>query len=162
MKRIVLSVCLILGMTVPMATPAHAIFGLSACEKVKKQVLDYESQINGIAKYWFSFKGKNIPSSLVPKFSKQVFGSNDLVQQLTKLAYNNPKCFTRTQNEEIKGRKDANWNITQFVGYQRKYILRESKTCQEIWQQFEPTKECLIRTEIKISNGYTIPTLYSF
>ena len=43
MKRTLLSILLILGVSIPTAIPAHAIFGLSACEKVKKEMLHEES-----------------------------------------------------------------------------------------------------------------------
>jgi hypothetical protein len=144
-----------------MATPAQAVFGLSACEKVKKQVLEYEKQINGIVSYWYAYKGKKIPSSLVSKFNKQVLGGNDVVQQLTKFEYNNPKCFTRTQNEEIQGRKTSDWNMTQFVKYDKDNILRTTKKCQDFWEKLQPSQECLIRTDITITDGFTIPSIYN-
>jgi hypothetical protein len=45
MKRVLLSFLLILGLSVPISSPAHAIFGLSKCERVKKQIEKIEDQI---------------------------------------------------------------------------------------------------------------------
>jgi hypothetical protein len=42
MKRIVLSAFLVIGLTYPLTSPAQAIFGLSACEKAKKQIQNEE------------------------------------------------------------------------------------------------------------------------
>lgn len=43
MKRSFLALTLLLGILVPITTPANAVFGLSACEKVKKEMLHEES-----------------------------------------------------------------------------------------------------------------------
>jgi hypothetical protein len=42
MKRIVVSAFLVLGMSIPLATPAQAIFGWSTCEKAKKAITEEE------------------------------------------------------------------------------------------------------------------------
>ncbi len=42
MKKVLLSCALVLGLTMPLPSPSHAIFGLSTCEKVKKQILNEE------------------------------------------------------------------------------------------------------------------------
>ena len=42
MKKILLSLSLILGLSVPVSSPAYAIFGLSTCEKAKKAISEEE------------------------------------------------------------------------------------------------------------------------
>ena len=105
MKRIVLSACLILGMTVPMATPAQAIFGLSACEKVKKQVLSLEKIEKPIIDKWNMKAGDNY--SLWSVRMKQIFQQQwielvNLEVKMYSLEMNNLKCFTNTQQIYIK------------------------------------------------------------
>ena len=43
MKRTLLSLILLLGILLPTAIPAQAVFGLSECEKIKKEMLHEES-----------------------------------------------------------------------------------------------------------------------
>jgi hypothetical protein len=148
------------GMAIPMATPAQAIFGLSTCEKVKKQVLGYESQIDAISDYWRQYKGKNIPKSLVKKFNYQSDPENDVVLKLTKIQFNNPKCFTRTQNEEINARKDRPWNFDHFVWHTSSPVLRNLKECEDILEKISPSTRCLVYYKINIQETYSIPTIY--
>lgn len=42
MKRVLLSFLLVLGLSVPISSPTHAIFGLSTCEKAKKAISEEE------------------------------------------------------------------------------------------------------------------------
>ena len=159
MKRVLLSAFLVLAMTFPLVTPAQAIFGLSTCEKVKKQVHSYEEQIDARSTYWSKYLNKTIPRSLVPLFDKQRSPENDLLVKLNKLQYNNPQCFTRTQNEQIIARK-KNWDFNDFVEFDRNTVLRQTKECQTIWEKMSPSAECLIRYEYKITETFTIPSIY--
>jgi hypothetical protein len=148
-------------MAVPMATPAQAIFGLSTCEKVKKQVLAYEGQIDAISDYWRQYKGKTITPSLRTKFDIQSDPKNDVVLKLTKIQFNNPKCFTRTQNEEINARKAATWDFYYFVKFSMDAVLRSAKKCQADIQRILPSSDCLIRYDYKITETYSIPSIYN-
>ncbi len=118
MKRIVLSAFLALGMAVPMATPAQAIFGLSTCEKVKKAI-SAEEQIGVELHKKYLEQRKLILgmtdatwSNLSDVFSwlPDVYDS-DL--RVYKLVDKNPSCFTskdvarartetRSSNKSIK------------------------------------------------------------
>ncbi len=140
--------------------PANAIFGLSTCEKVKKQVLAYEERIDEISNYWRSYKGEFIPRALGKKFKSQSNPKNDVVIKLTKIQFNNPKCFTRTQNEQINARKSEGWDFGYFVQYRMFPVLRNLKQCKLLFQTLDPSDECLIHYDYEINETYSIPTIY--
>lgn len=160
MKRLVLSAVLVLGLSVPATAPSQAIFGLSTCEKVKKQVLAYEARIDAISDFWRQYKGENIPKSLLKKFNNQSDPGNDVVLKLTKIQFNNPKCFTRTQNEEITARKDRSWNFDYFIWHTSSPVLRNLKECEDFLQKISPSERCLMYYKINIQETYSIPTIY--
>ena len=91
-------------MSVSVTTPAQAVFGLSACEKVKKKVLSLESELNAQLINWNRKISQQADPKLIPQL--EAYESANLVGELWKLEYNNPTCFTRTQNIEITARKN--------------------------------------------------------
>jgi len=162
MKRVLVSFLLALGLSVPISIPAHAIFGLSTCEKVKKQVVTVEKQINSNSDFWNRYIGKTLPDNQITKFEFQKNPANDLMLKLTKISYNNPKCFTRTQNDEINARKKQNVNFESLTLNSRNPILRLSKKCQDVWERLDPSAECLIKWEYKINKVYSLNSLYTY
>lgn len=107
MKRIVLSVFLFLGMTVPMATPAQAIFGLSTCEKVKKQIKSEEAigseswkEFNTSRKQFIS-DGQVTNGEMIALFRLvNLVHKSDLT--VYSIATKNTKCFTPKMNAYIR------------------------------------------------------------
>lgn len=158
MKRLVLSAVLVLGLSVPATTPAQAIFGLSTCEKVKKKVLSLESEINTQIIYWNGKVSRQADPKLISKL--EAYDSANLVGELWKLQYNNPKCFTRTQNIEIKARK--NLKTGDFVVWNVDTIRKNTKKCQSFGQAFTTTPDCVLRKELNIFDVYSLPTIYGF
>ncbi len=158
MKRALLSCALILGLSVPISNPAHAIFGLSTCEKVKKKVLSLESEINSQSAYWYSKQSSNADLKLVPKL--QAYDAANLIKELWKLQYNNPKCFTRTQNVEINSRK--NLTTKDFVSWFIQTIRKNTKKCQSVEQLFETTPDCVQKKELRIYGVHSLPSIYDF
>ena len=84
--------------------PANAIFGLSKCEKVKKQVLAYESQEKALAQKWGPANGQ-LHSRFTLMQNQFFFSLHKSIVNLEVKMYtiekNNPSCFTITQNEYI-------------------------------------------------------------
>jgi hypothetical protein len=98
------SAVIFLGLLTSSMAPANAIFGLSACEKVKNQILSYEKQEKALAIKWAPANGK--PHSDFSLSQNRYFF--ELHKSIVKLEVkmftlekNNPKCFTITQNELI-------------------------------------------------------------
>jgi hypothetical protein len=161
MKRIVLSACLILGMTVPMATPAQAIFGLSTCEKVKKKVIGYETKINEMAIFWNGYLDQTIGSPLKSRLIREV-DEDSQFSEMFKLAYNNPKCFSRTQNEGIKNIRSKGYGMTNLVQYTPEFVLKKTTKCQDILQKLSPSQECIHAVKYKIKKVYSWASIYSY
>ena len=116
MKRTVLSAFLILGMTVPMATPAQAIFGLSTCEKVKKAIATEEKVGLEIWKVFDRERRKVLSSSFstwgdlieIVKLTPQMVDSD---MRILKMADANSSCFTSKEIASVrKGISEAKRN----------------------------------------------------
>jgi hypothetical protein len=105
MKRVLLSCVLVLGLTVHISSPSHAIFGLSTCEKVKKQILAYEKIEKPLVSDWQNYAGDWIwdysPKSQL-EIQKKWIKIVNLEVKMYSLEINNPKCFTNSQNIYIK------------------------------------------------------------
>ena len=108
MKRKLAPVIVILGLlgsSWASTTPAHAILGLSQCEKVKKQILNYEKQEKPLAQKWVPANGQ-LHSRFTLEQNRVFFNLHKSIVKLQVKMYtlekNNPKCFTITQNEYIK------------------------------------------------------------
>jgi len=117
MRRTLISSILVLGLLGSSPTPAQAIFGLSKCEKVKKEMLTLEKQILDVRNYQgYTYKQVVFrseeeiwePTAKSVKMYKQVM-DNDPIPRIWKLATNNPKCFTNTQNMHIVKLKNSTY-----------------------------------------------------
>ena len=143
-----------------MATPAQAIFGLSTCEKVKKQVLGYEAKINESARYWAKYEKKHLGGKFLKKLEN--YENANWAGNLVKITYNNPDCFTRTQKLEIDFRKKENWNSRNFVWWSKTAKVKEIKKCtsrDNYWATTFPDDPCFIDWDIYISEVYSITPL---
>ena len=102
MKRILLSLALVGGILIPSTTPANAVFGLSACEKIKKEMLHEESigllYFKDFAKQRRLFLKMNNPmksnAADVLSWIGSVFQSDLKVYAFVE---KNSKCFSATQ-----------------------------------------------------------------
>jgi hypothetical protein len=139
-------------------TPANAVFGLSKCENVKKQVLSLESQINKQSTFWWGKKSQQADLKLIPQL--EAYESTNLIGQLWRVQYNNPKCFTRTQNIEIEARKNA--KPSDLVKWYVNTVRKKTKKCQSVEQIFSTTPDCVVRKELQINEAYSLPTIYNY
>lgn len=98
------SAIVVIGLLGSSVTPANAVLGLSKCEKVKKQVLNYEKTEVSLNKAIKPFAGKsNMNFSITQNKSYYLMMKKFVAFEVTYLqyAYNNSECFTRSQNEFI-------------------------------------------------------------
>jgi hypothetical protein len=160
MKRAFPVIVLIFALGVVGTPPSQAIFGLSSCEKVKKSVLANEKTINELAISLSKYVGKNLPQNVSDPLLKLQDPKMDVVVRMLKDEFNNPKCFTRTQNLEINARRDAKWSLYTFIPYYRYAIVKSDEKCQGVLQKIEPSDFCLIRWEVKITDAHTITSIY--
>lgn len=111
MRRLIATAIVVMTLFGTSISPSHAIFGLSKCEKVKKEISVLEKQMTDVHEkglgYTYEqtyFKEKQKiwePDSATVKMFKKVI-ANDPIPKIWKLATNNPKCFTNTQKMHIK------------------------------------------------------------
>jgi hypothetical protein len=88
-----------------MSAPSQAIFGLSTCEKVKKQILGFEKIEKPMVDDWQNYAGNRIwdyPSESQLTLQKRWTNIVNLEVKMYALELNNPKCFTNSQNIYIK------------------------------------------------------------
>ena len=104
MKRKLASAIVVMGLLASSMAPASAIFGLSKCEKVKRQILSYEKQEKPLAQKWVPANGQ-LHARFTLAQNKTFFNLYKSIVKLEVKMYtlekNNPKCFTITQNEYI-------------------------------------------------------------
>ena len=97
--------------------PAEAFLGLGACDKVKKQILKIEKKIDKEVDYWNSHIDEVMSQTMIARHDS--FEKRKHPYRIWKTAYNNPKCFTRTQNIEIDRRSDydAKYNLWGTISF---------------------------------------------
>jgi hypothetical protein len=99
------SVFVVIGLLGSSLTPANAIFGLSKCEKVKKQILAYEKIEKPLVKDWQNYAGDWIFSYSIEsqlRIQQRWVNLVNLEVKIYALEINNPKCFTNSQKIYIK------------------------------------------------------------
>jgi hypothetical protein len=158
MRLKIASSILAMGLLASSMAPANAVFGLTKCEKVKKQVLSLESEINKQSIYWNGKRSQKADLKLIPQL--EAYDSSNLVGALWKLEYNNPKCFTRTQNIEIEARK--NLKTGDLVNWYIKNVTKNTKKCNTVYQILSPTPDCILKKELQINAVYSLPTIYGY
>lgn len=158
MKKVICFVFFSLVFGLITSPSGNAVFGLSKCEKIKKDVLSKENQLSNEISFFSANKSKDAAFSLKDKLTD--FDSKNLVGQIWKLAYNNPKCFTRTQNLEIEKRKG--WNTSTFVYWQVNTTNKKTSKCQDLWELLSPSDSCILKKSLEIRETYKYLSIYSF
>jgi hypothetical protein len=148
--------------------PSNAILGLSTCEKVKKQVLQMEKIVNDEIRYWNMRVGQEIVNKMQIRGNN--FESKNYPKRIWKIAYNNQKCFTPSQNLEINRRtsnegKSNTYYLINFRndsrGYGDECKGREKKT-MDLGKYGDPIVFCdlPLKQFVELSSDY--PSIYSF
>ena len=98
-------------------TPSsEAIFGLSKCEKIKKEIIYLETYLKKQISLWDKYSMNELNKTQEKKFKQFVLRGNIDLRSIFKLSYNNPKCFTNTQNLRIaETQKETISNYISFI-----------------------------------------------
>ena len=145
MRRQIASLLVAVALMGSSITTAHAIFGLSKCEKVKKEVyslekLYFETRIGlGGNKYTYTFKGNSFTIFIPTEKSVKDIDSliaNDPLPKIWKLGTNNPKCFTNTQKMQIT--KMQSDSISNYLNHSTHPKYRNSETCKSLLSEPGP------------------------
>jgi hypothetical protein len=105
MRMKLASTVIVIGLFASSMAPANALFGLSTCEKVKKQILAFEKTEKPMIAEWGNYAGDWIwdysqKSQL--EIQKKWIKIVNLEVKMYSLEINHPKCFTNSQNIYIK------------------------------------------------------------
>lgn len=158
MKRIYLSFLLTIALFLPAPTNAHAVLGLSKCEKVKKEVISLEQKINVYINKYSKYWGYSVPTNLVKEFEFANAEQNDFARKVFKVAYNNPKCFTRTQNSAIEQARKYGGTLSSYLHYEYRQISKKTPECDVL---FKPAG-CVIGVEYLIGFLEPYKSIYAY
>ena len=148
--------------------PAQAVFGLGTCEKIKKEITTLEKKVNAEILYWNSHTGEIMDQEMLSR--REAFESKRFPYQIWKTAYNNPKCFTRTQNIEIKRRTeyDAKYNLWGVITF-RSQSTSYGTDCKglptytiDLGKYGGKSKVCNIPTRLIVQETRTFQSIYFF
>jgi hypothetical protein len=78
-------------------SPAHS---QKNCTSIKSEVISLEKIVQKEWRYFSNFDGKLVSSSLQMKIDQSI--RQDNLGRLGKLMYNNSRCFTQSQNDQIR------------------------------------------------------------
>lgn len=96
MRKLASLVGLVLVASIVGSPPASSAVN---CGVLKTQVLSLEKRVESEFRYFYSLNGSRVVGAIESKYISSRVNKN--VQKLGKLYYNNPKCFTRSQNDQI-------------------------------------------------------------
>ena len=120
MRTKLASAVVVIGLLVASMTPASAAFGLSKCEKVKKEIRALEkiekAKILSWNKNWAGKDAVNLVSYRKQSDQEWLYIVNMEVKMYS-LERNNPKCFTITQNLYIEKYLPLWQDIKQRIAY---------------------------------------------
>jgi hypothetical protein len=173
MKRFSALLAFLLFFSLNSVAPAHAIFGLSKCEKTKAQITSLE---NKMSKYLNNVRGDYYTNN-IKGYDDKIFiltdagvRNIDLLAKLNpiptiwKASYNNPKCFSNTQQLRIKELEKL--TTLNFASYKIEQKYTYSKYCEGAGSWVFPNKkkvaECFI-SDVKVISSYMeYKTIYSY
>jgi hypothetical protein len=135
-------------------SPAEALFGLSKCEKFKKEILKYENDFNAISAELYTYKGKFLVGQAKASYDKLM--NTNLLQSMWKVAYNNQNCLTNTQKDYLTVLKT--FNPAQFVKIDTGIYTKKSKYCKKSLNFLKD--ECRFTDDDKVENVYLIGSIF--
>jgi hypothetical protein len=138
---------------------AHAIFGLSTCERVQKEIEGYETEFNSLAQRVFTYRGNEFNKSSTLKRVVENFRTrgDELLFLRWKAAYNNKKCLTATQRDYVKAIKDQRVE-GRYLLIEKNLWFKKTKKCRGIFAHTTP--QCEFAEDDTIKDVYIIANLY--
>jgi hypothetical protein len=125
----------LLASTMASVAPANAIFGLSKCEKVHKEMKSIENRFLADSKKIRAYPIKDGTVDVLVLTPKSVnliqqIVNDDPIPRIWKIGFNNPKCFTNTQNIQIKN--IGNGVVTNYFYFEPFYSTSSKCTALRI------------------------------
>jgi hypothetical protein len=153
--------------------PAQAIFGLSKCEKVKAEITSLETKIS---RYLNNVRGDYYTTN-IRGYDDKIFiltasgvrnvdllAKLDPIPTIWKVSYNNPKCFTNTQ--QLRTKELEKMRTISLASYRNEEKYTYSKYCKGAGNLFSSNlkkmKECFISDVKVIENFMEYKSIYSY
>lgn len=147
-KRICKALVIVLLFSFATPISSHALFGLSKCERVKKNLkaieekfisdigairgFDYKQNVRGYEENLFALTPESI--KIIQRNHK-----SDPIKEIWKLAYNNDTCFTNTQKLRIK--ELANEDTKDYMNFVKADRYTYSPECKGVLGIFGDEKK---------------------
>lgn len=173
MKRLSAALVLLMFFSLSSTVPANAIFGLSKCEKVKAEITTLETKM---IKYLSNVRGDYYTNNISGYDEKIFILSNngvknvdlltklDPIPRIWKVSYNNPKCFSNTQQLRIK--ELGKLSTVNMASYRTEKTYTYSKYCEGAGGLFASSQkkitECFIADVKVIVNYMEYKSIYKY
>ena len=136
MKTKLATAVVVMGLFASSMAPASAVFGLSKCEKVHKEVKAIEKKFLSDYRSIRANAVDDDGTSVLALTSESIITiatirTNDPIPKIWKIGFNNPKCFTNTQNLQIKSMK--NKTISNYFDYTPWNTYSSSTKCKNLY-----------------------------
>lgn len=154
-KSIFLATSILLSLMV-FPTSAHAVFGLSKCEKFKKEITSYEKKWNGLANSLFAYKGQLLKGRAKTIYTQME--KSDILFQIWKSAYNNKSCLTNTQKDIIPTLKE--YYIGTFVQIDTGIYTKNTAYCKKGLNFLDD--KCRYTEDDKVKEVYIIRSIFDY
>jgi hypothetical protein len=130
LKKLLISISLIIGVLGSSIVPADAIFGLSKCEKVKKQILQEEKISISLGEYREKtrlefIQKKNPTYSDLADYYYQIIVSIESDLKVYSLMVKNPSCYATNINASVR-RYQGTATIS-LKGFKSKFVEISAK-----------------------------------
>jgi hypothetical protein len=167
-RRALLAFFLTISLSIFGLAPSQAVFGLGTCEKIKNEITAIEKKINKEIAYWNSHLNEAMSQQMLSR--RENFENQKYPYQVWKVAYNNPKCFSRTQNIEIERRTgyDAKYNLWGVIAF-RSQSTSYGADCKglptytiDLGKYGGKSKVCNIPPRLIVQETRTFQSVYSF
>jgi len=133
----------------------NAAFGLSKCEKFKKQIVNYEQQYNLMTSELYGYKNQLLLDGKV-RISYDKFKQSNLLPQIWKLAYNNQNCLTNTQKDYLPVLKNMSYGT--FVEIDTGVYFKKSQYCKKATNFLK--SECIFSDDDKIGKVFSLGSIF--
>lgn len=157
MKKLPLTLTLVMSLSFSCVSfnSANAVFGLSKCEKFKKQIVKYEQQYNLLTSELYGFKNQLLIDGKV-RISYDKLKQSNLIPQIWKLAYNNQNCLTNTQKDYLPILK--NMSYLTFVDIDTGVYFKKSQFCKKGINFLK--SECVFSEDDKIGKVFSLSSIF--
>ena len=139
------------------APSSSAIFGLSKCEKVKKEILSTENKINSFIRNIRFIENDVVSEKTAYRITQ--FQKNSYIKDIWKISFNNPKCFTNSQKLQIE--KLPKLSLSGYINFYDYGKHVQEGICKDVEFYFI-AERCIKEHKYTVTNYFLYESLYSY